>query len=116
MNVRELINQLEECNEGATVSCTLQSEKDGSFYSTEVIRTELEDILVDIIVMDIGEKGITVKKLKNELRLYKTTLPVCIKENRLKPVRFPFQIIGVENKDDIVFIKLPQLIGDLLKQ
>ncbi len=115
MNVRELINQLEECNEKATVSCIMQSEKDGSLYSTEVIRTEIEDKLVDIIVMDISDKGITVKKLKNELSLYKTTLPVCIKENRLKPVRFPYQIIGVENKDDIVFIKLPQLMGDLFK-
>ena len=72
--------------------------------------------LVDIIVMDISDKGITVGELKNELRLYEDSLPVFIKENRLRPVRFPYEIIGVEKNGDTVFLKLPQIMADLYKQ
>jgi len=73
----------------------------------------VEDELVDIIVMNITDDGIKVKELKNELRTYETTLPVFIKENRLEPVRFPYEIIGVENNENFVLLELPQLMGNL---
>ena len=116
MNVREILDQLEECNEEATVSCILQSQKDGSFFFTEILRTKIENNLVDIVVKIMEDKGITVKELKNELGQYKASLPVFIKEDRLKPKRFPYEIIGVENKSDTVLLKLPQLMADLYKQ
>ena len=116
MDVRELIDDLEDCNEEATVSCVMQSEKDASLYHTVVIRTELEEESVNIIVMDISDKGITVRQLKNELRAYKTTLPVCIKVNKLKPVRFPYQINGIEDEGDVVYLKLPTLMAGLFKE
>ena len=116
MNIREILDQLEECNEEATVSCIIQSQKDGSLFFTEVLRTKIENNLVDIVVRNIKDKGITVKKLKNELGQYKASLPVFIKEDRLKPIRFPYEIIGVENNGDIILLKLPTLMGDLYKQ
>lgn len=115
MNVKELLNQLEECNEESTVACVMQS-ADASIYHTIVIRTEVEEELVDIIVMDINDKGLTVKQLKDELSEYEATLPVCIKENRLKPVRFPYQINGVKNEGDIVYLELPTLMAGLYKE
>ena len=116
MNVRELIDDLEECNEEATVSCVMPSEKDASLYHTVVIRTELEEESVNIIVMNIGDKGITVRQLKNELSVYQVTLPVCIKVNKLKPVRFPYQINGIKVEDDVVYLKLPSLMAGLFKE
>ncbi len=116
MNVREILDQLEECNEEATVSCIMQFEKDKSLHFTQVLRTETDKNLVDIIVMDISDKGITVKELKNELGLYKDFLPVFIKENRLTPIRFPYEVIGVENEDDTVLLRLPVLMANLYKQ
>lgn len=53
MNVREILDQLEECNEEATVLCIMQFEKDRSFHYTKVLRTESGRDLVDIIVMNI---------------------------------------------------------------
>jgi len=41
MNVREILDQLEECRDDATVSCIMQSEKDGTFYYTKALRTEI---------------------------------------------------------------------------
>ena len=116
MNVGELIDELEECNEEATVSCVIQSEKDASLYHTVVIRTILEEESVNIVVMDINDKGITVMQLKNELCAYKATLPVCIIINKLKPVRFPYQINGIENDGDVVYLKLPTLMAGLYKE
>ena len=116
MNVRNLLHQLEECNEEATVSCIMQSKKDASFYNTVVIRTAEEKELVDIIVMNISDKGITVKKLIDDLKTYNANLPVCIKEKRLKPVRFPYQVNGIKNKGDIVYLELPKLMADLFKE
>ncbi len=115
MNVRELIDDLEGCNKEATVYCVMQSE-DATFYHTVVIRTELEEKLVDIIVMNIDDKGITVKQLKNELSAYKATLPVCIRVNKLNSVRFPFQINGIEDKGDVVYLELPTLMAGLFKE
>ncbi len=116
MNVRELIDDLEECNEEATVSCVMQSEKDATLYHTVVIRTESEEETVNIIVLDISDIGITVRQLKNELNTYKTTLPVCIKVNKLKAVRFPYQINGIKCEDDVVYLKLPTLMAGLFKE
>ncbi len=116
MNVRELIDDLEECNEQATVSCVMQSEKDASLYHTVVIRTELKEDSINIIVMNISDKGITVRQLKNELSKYKATLPVCIKVNKLKTVRFPYQVNGIEDKGDVVYLKLPTLMAGLFKE
>jgi hypothetical protein len=116
MNVRELLDDLEECNEEATVSCIVQSEKDASLYDTVVIRTESEEKSVYIIVMDINDKGITVRQLKNELNSYKATLPVCIQVNKLKPVRFPYQVNGIEDKGDIIYLKLPTLRAGLFEE
>lgn len=116
MNVREILDQLEECNEEATVSCIMQSKKDGSFFFTDVLRTKIENNLVDIVVKIMKDKGMTVKELKNELGQCKAFLPVFIKEDRLKPKRFPYEIIGIENKSDVVILKLPQLMADLYKQ
>ena len=116
MNVGELIDELEECNEEATVSCVIQSEKDASLYHTVVIRTILEEESVNIVVMDISDKGITVRKLKNELSGYEATFSVCIKVNKLKPVRFPYQINGIKDEGDVVYLKLPPLMAGLFKE
>jgi len=116
MNVGELLDQLEECNEEATVSCIMQSEKDASIYDTVVIRTEEEKELVDIIVMNISDKGITVKMLMDDLKSYNANLPVCIKENRMKPFRFPYQVNGIKNNGDLVYLELPKLMAGLFKE
>ncbi len=116
MNVREILDQLEKCNEEATVSSIMQSEKDESFYFTVVLRTERENDLVDIVVMDIRDEGITVKELKNELELYEDHFPVFIKENRLRPIRFPYEVVGVENNNDTVLLRLPHLMGNLYER
>lgn len=63
-----------------------------------------------------SNNGITVKELKIELGLYQDSLPVFIKENRLIPVRFPYEVIDVENENDTVLLKLPLLMANLYKQ
>ena len=86
------------------------------FFFTDVLRTKIENNLVDIVVKIMKDKGMTVKELKNELGQCKAFLPVFINEDRLKPKRFPYEIIGIENKSDVVILKLPQLMADLYKQ
>ena len=72
--------------------------------------------LIDLVVMNIQDKGLTVKQLKNELESYENHLPVYIKENRLKPIRFPDGIIGIDNQNDVVYLKIPQRLADLAEQ
>ncbi|MFX1243015.1 MAG: hypothetical protein ACFFA7_17350 [Promethearchaeota archaeon] len=62
MNVGQIIKKLEKCNEEATVSCIVPSQKDDKFHSTEVIRTHLDNDLVEIIVMEINGKNISKSK------------------------------------------------------
>ncbi|MFW9971690.1 MAG: hypothetical protein ACFFDF_15955 [Candidatus Odinarchaeota archaeon] len=116
MNVGELLAHLGECNEEATVCCIMQSEKDASIYDTVVIRTEEEKELVDIIVMNISGKGITVKMLMDDLKSYNANLPVCIKENRLKQIHFPYQVNGIKNNGDLVYLEIPKLMAGLFKE
>ena len=66
--------------------------------------------------MNISDKGITVRQLKNELSKYKATLPVCIKVNELKPVRFPYQVNGIKDEGNVVYLKLPTLMARLSKE
>ena len=116
MNVREILDKLEECNEEATVSCILQSTDGESMRDTKVIRTESDEGLVDIVVMDINQEGIIVTELIDELRNYGEDLRVAIKENRIIPVRFPYEIIGVDCQGNFVNLKLPQLMARLFKE
>ena len=93
-----------------------QSEKDGTFYYTKALRTEIEGELVLIVVMEIGDEGITVKGLRNELEVYEDHLPVSVRDNRMRTTNFPYEVIGVENNDDSVLLTLPQRIANLYKQ
>lgn len=116
MNIGELLSQLEECNEEARVYCILQSERDASFYHTTVIRTGEKENLVDIIVMETSDIGMTVRDLREELGSYDVMLPVFITESRLRPHRFPYEIIGVKDEKKSVYLKLPQLMAGLFEE
>ncbi|MBD3198421.1 MAG: hypothetical protein GF316_00275 [Candidatus Lokiarchaeota archaeon] len=116
MNVGELLDQLEECNEEATVNCIMQSENDASFYHTIAIGTETGAQVVNIILMNIMGEGISVKELKNELNAYEATLPVSVRINRLNPIQFPYEVNGILNRGDIAYLELPQLIGNLYEE
>ncbi|MBD3215029.1 MAG: hypothetical protein GF311_20625 [Candidatus Lokiarchaeota archaeon] len=116
MNVGELLDQLEECNEEDTVNCIMQSENDGSFYHTIAIGTEAGAQLVNIILANITGEGITVRRLKNELNAYEATLLVSVKINRFNPKQFRYQINGIINRGDVVYLKLPQFMSDLYEE
>ncbi len=114
--ISELINQLGECKEDATIFCIIKAKDEISSYDTIVLRTEEQEKSVNIIVMNTNGKSITVKELKEELSEYDDSLPVFIKENRLKQKRFDNNIIGITDKDEIVYLNLPKTMAGLFKQ
>lgn len=115
MNVGELINELRNCNERATVSSIFQSIKDNSFYETKVITTEMkEDNRINILVRYINDSGITVKKLLKLLGEYDETLPVFVKEWTIRPPRRSFEILNVNKGEEIVFLEIPQKLANFV--
>jgi len=114
MDVMQLLDELKTCNEKATVSCILQPEKNSSFYYTKAIRTTLDNSRVIILVMIMNDDGMTVQALINELEDYGKTLPVFIVENRIRPPRRLFELLGIEKQDKIVHLKIPQKMADFL--
>lgn len=116
MIVREILDQLEKCRNDATVSCIMQSVKDGTFYYTKALRTEIEGDSVLIVVMEIGDDGITVKGLRDGLEIYEDHMSVSVRENRMRTTNLSYEVIDVENNDDSVLLKLPQRMANLYKQ
>lgn len=109
MNVGELINELRKCNEKATVSSIFQSSQDNNLYETKVLTTKMEDDnRINILVRDISDEGITVKKLLEFLGQYDETLPIFVKEWRLRSPRRAFEILKVKKHEEIVFLEIPQ--------
>ena len=113
MNVGELINELRECNEEATISSIFQSIEDSGLYETKAITTEIkEGNRVNILVRDINDRGITVKRLLDSLGQYDKTLPIFVKEWTLKPPRRVFEILNVNKGEEIVFLEIPQKLAN----
>lgn len=114
MNVKQLLDELKTCNDEATVSCILQQENDNSFYYTKAMRTALNNKRVIIIVISMSDDGITVQALIEELENYGKTLPVFIEENRIKRPHRLFELLDIEKQDNIISLKIPQKMADLL--
>ena len=115
-DIREILDQLEKCRNDATVSCIMQSVEDGTFYDTKALRTEIEGESVLIVVMEIDDDGITVKLLRDGLEIYEDHMSVFVRENRMRTTNLSYEVIGVENNDNIVLLKLPQRMANLYKQ
>jgi len=114
MNVGELINELDQCNENATVSSILQEINETTFYETKVIRTEKEkENRINILVMDTNGKGITVNKLKSQIEQYNENLPVFVKEMPMNRPRRSFEILNIKRHKTIIMLEIPQRLTNL---